>query len=300
MLLFLQDATGRVFEAFLLTAFRNRMRLATRGFSDATEIEYADGQWKTEEGAPIEIAGLIANDPERGCIPSPQSPIVCSTLQIDICLPSISSPGLATSFHTKNERVGQITMRLKSMTAIFALAISAIVFLGPTAKADDFSFSFTNTLGTVPGAVTGEILGLTNNSTSAATQVIIETFPPALNAPFSPPLDATLWSDQLENSFTEEAGVIVSGGFQAQTTFDVLGIATLSIDASGFNGLSFCHCVVGVSPYVEGDPGLAAANIQPLSSPVPEPTSVIFLITMLLAVAFMARKKQPTTPQPHF
>jgi len=123
------------------------------------------------------------------------------------------------------------------MTAIFALAIAGIVLLGPTARADNFSFSFTNTLGSVPGTVTGEILGLTNNSTSAATQVIIESFPSALNPSFSPPIDATLWAEQDENSFDEEAGVIVSGGFQAVEP--AFGISALNIDATavGYNSL---------------------------------------------------------------
>jgi hypothetical protein len=61
----------------------------------------------------------------------------------------------------------------------FALMISGIVLAAGPASADDFSFSFTNDIGNVAGTVTGEILGLTDNSTGAATDVIIESFPSA-------------------------------------------------------------------------------------------------------------------------
>jgi len=183
-------------------------------------------------------------------------------------------------------------MLRKSRTAIFALAIAGIVFFGPTARADNFKFSFTNTLGGVPGTVTGEILGLTNNSTSAATQVIIETFPAALNPSFFPPINATLWSIQIENSFTEAAGGVVSGGFEAQMPGITFGFSDLAIDSSGYNVLYLeCHCGLGGREVADGG-GLAAANIDPLgSSSVPEPTSVILLLTMLLAITFVQRKR---------
>jgi hypothetical protein len=109
-------------------------------------------------------------------------------------------------------------MRLTSMTRSFALAISGIVLLGTYAKADNFYFSFTNTIGNVPGTVTGEIEGLTNGTTSTATEVIIQSFPSALGATGelpSPPINATAWLSQIENSFTETGGVITAYDFRA-------------------------------------------------------------------------------------
>ena len=121
------------------------------------------------------------------------------------------------------------------MTRIITLAISGIVLLGTSAKADTFDFSFTNTNppGNVSGTVTGEIiLPGTNNYSGAATEVIIESFPSGLNSDLgAAPIDASLWDTQISNSFTEIGGVITSAGFNAnqvagQPLFDQLYIGS--------------------------------------------------------------------------
>jgi hypothetical protein len=55
----------------------------------------------------------------------------------------------------------------------------AIVFSGTYANADNFTFSFTGTIGingNVPGTVTGEIVGLPHNGIGPASQVIITSY----------------------------------------------------------------------------------------------------------------------------
>jgi hypothetical protein len=53
----------------------------------------------------------------------------------------------------------------------------------------NFTFSFTNTIGNTAGTVTGEVIGLKDNATSPATDVIITSYPSAMTglppAPFS-------------------------------------------------------------------------------------------------------------------
>jgi len=63
---------------------------------------------------------------------------------------------------------------------------------GPmAANALSFQSSFTNTIGNIPGAVTGRVLGLVDNTAGqAATSVIIDTYPP-LQGHVSDPLNAT-------------------------------------------------------------------------------------------------------------
>jgi hypothetical protein len=67
MLLSLQNAGGRTFEALLLAASPNRMRLAIRDFPDAVEIECACSRWQAAEGSPIQVAGIVTD--ARPCHP---------------------------------------------------------------------------------------------------------------------------------------------------------------------------------------------------------------------------------------
>jgi len=103
-----------------------------------------------------------------------------------------------------------LTLALVLLTCIPAVDAATVNFI----------FSFTNSTGNVAGTVTGEILGLLNNSTGPATHVIIDSYPGAFSpAPFSPPVDATAFPNQFLNSFTVTGGVITSARFDADTAF---------------------------------------------------------------------------------
>jgi hypothetical protein len=178
------------------------------------------------------------------------------------------------------------------MTLIFALAISGIALSSVSAKADDFSFSFTNTAGSgVPGTVTGEILGLTNNATGPAAEVLITSFPAGLDSIVgSGPINAMLWNFQEENSFTESGGEVTAGGFWAQQIIsgNVRGLQ-LFINGTtyGFNYLN----LDGTDTHeVYGDEGFAAANIEPLGSPTPEPSSFLLALGFAGVLGAFRRK----------
>lgn len=141
---------------------------------------------------------------------------------------------------------------------IFAL-ICALV--GGTSSAHaglNFDFSFTSTEGTVSGTVTGEIFGLTDNSTSAATDVVIDSYPAALSLP-STPWDIfnasgyTLVND--DNSFTVANGVVTGALFEIENGngnnggFGLDNVANESylysdlnidvVNGQGFSGITF-------------------------------------------------------------
>ena len=126
-------------------------------------------------------------------------------------------------------------MKLKVAIASAALAASALICAATPASALDFTFSFTNDVGNIPGTVTGEIFGLTNNSTSAATSVQVFTWPsgliPIASQPtYTPPLDATTWASQFGNAFTVVNSAVTNGAFHADNTTGVSNLDRLWIN----------------------------------------------------------------------
>lgn len=185
-----------------------------------------------------------------------------------------------------------LPVRLKSMRLILALAISGIALSSVSAKADDFSFSFTNTVWyAVPGTVTGEILGLTNNATGPAAEVLITSFPSGLNSVLgSGPINAMLWDQQYQNSFTESGGQVTAGGFWANDTINGWSQgAQLYINGDG-GPYNFLNLDGTDALYVWGDNGLAAANIKPLGTPTPEPSSFLLALGFAGVLGAFRRK----------
>ena len=112
---------------------------------------------------------------------------------------------------------------------LFGLGVFFVTILSaPLANADNFSFSFTGLagigfgFGDVAGTVSGEILGLTNNSTGPAADVLITSFPTGLDsvlgAAGTGPIDTMLWTNVAVNTFTEFNGVLTGGSFVASET----------------------------------------------------------------------------------
>ena len=160
------------------------------------------------------------------------------------------------------------------------LALLNLIVLGTvvtiTAQAQstlNFYFSFTGNpseYGQSSGTVTGEIFGLTDNATSSATDVVIDSFPSGINIlGVSAPLDATTWDVQYENSFTVVSGEITSASFA-------------SYDAAIAKQLGICGYSGGAYNYLELSPenviwvgnldGMSGVTFTP--APVPEPSSL--------------------------
>lgn len=101
-------------------------------------------------------------------------------------------------------------------TTVLAAATALLLVTGGV-HATTLDFSFTNTSGLVNGTVTGRILGLNPNGTSAATDVIIDSYPAGLVllGSFPTPIDVFAWTnmDVLQNTFVLSGGDFVSGGF---------------------------------------------------------------------------------------
>jgi len=186
-------------------------------------------------------------------------------------------------------------MSLISMTRVFTLAISWIVLLGASAEADDFSFSFTETLGsfgTVSGTVTVEILGLTDNATSAAAEVIIESFPSGLDSLLGPaPIDALIWSNEIKNEFTERHGQVIAGTFWAYNINQIDDERTPQInEALEINApYDLLSLNAGADLAVINVRGLAGVNIEP----VPEPSSLCLAFTIAGLIGFLRHAKSP-------
>jgi hypothetical protein len=110
-------------------------------------------------------------------------------------------------------------MKLQLMKKKFLLGVSAALaamLVSAPGHALDFTFSFTNQTGNVPGTVTGEIDGLMNNATSTPTHVTVTSFPSALGLGVSAPFDTIGDVQPGLNHFTvNAAGMITAAQYLA-------------------------------------------------------------------------------------
>jgi hypothetical protein len=165
-------------------------------------------------------------------------------------------------------------------------ALFASIALAPTAWADNFTLSFTNTDGNVPGTVTVLISGLTNNSTGAASSVTIESYPSALNPYAADPGNiATNWTYQDDNVFTETNGKLTSYYFDASTFVSGGLVLNLSIDTRIYAPYNF----FGYGNLESNDSVYIGAVETP--SAVPEPATAWFVLGGLGVLAALKRRR---------
>lgn len=161
---------------------------------------------------------------------------------------------------------------------VFA-AVTLAGLAGQVRAEQIFDFSFTNTIGNVPGSVTGEIvLPFDGDGTGAASKVLLKTFPSALSSIGAPPVDTTLWTYQELNAFTVLAGHVTGASqFYAYTSTSYpSSVIDLTITTS--------YLAYGPGPLVHGtntEVYSDATTFTPASSP--EPASLTLLGTAILA-----------------
>ena len=163
------------------------------------------------------------------------------------------------------------------MRRFLTLIAAAVALAAPlSAHALDFDFSFTNTSGNTAGTVTGEIFGLTDNATSAPTDVVITSYPAALTGLPAAPWDlytipgfefGNHGTPFLADNFTVSNGVITDALY---SLFTATGQTVLYF---GWGGLDVFanHPDVG-GQIVIADPSLADFT-RDTRGGVPEPAA---------------------------
>jgi hypothetical protein len=162
---------------------------------------------------------------------------------------------------------------MKLSTLALATILSAGTATAASAVNFDFSFSDDGSLGPfdVPGTVTGEILGLTNNATSTATHVVIESVvnPEGESLGLATPLDTI--GKVITNTFTIAGGQITAASYAAiDTSSDGY---ELLLDFNGRNSL-----YSGGTNLITGNTGGVTGITFTLAGPVPETPTWVMLV----------------------
>lgn len=173
-------------------------------------------------------------------------------------------------------------------------AVAAMTLASTPAMAVDFTFSFSTdltdpaVLNGVAGTVTGRVLGLTDNATSAATSVFIDSYSVG---GFSAPTNATLWSFQEFNSFTVVGGLITNATFHADDSSGGFDRLYINLDVGYVNGFTN-YASTGVSnrASIWNNNGLQGLTFSG-SSAVPEPASWALMIGGFALVGASLRRK---------
>ena len=113
---------------------------------------------------------------------------------------------------------------------LFAAAAALLLNGAASAHADtlSFYFSFSNTTGSAPGIVTGEITGLANSGSSSATHVYVDSYPSGLGLTLSTPFDTI--ADSALNSFTVNNDKITGALYFA------VGVGSYELGINHFSG----------------------------------------------------------------
>jgi hypothetical protein len=190
------------------------------------------------------------------------------------------------------------TMTSKMLRAAVA---AALLCTGTASRGADFIFSFgtdpsdpvlTNA---VPGTVTGRILGLPEDGTGAALQVLIDSYSP--DGTLTYPVDATAWyfSPNYLNQFTVENGDIVAALFRNDNAF-----ISSTIDQLFFNvpiyqsgGTNYASLGSNNATSIWNNQGLGGITFTRIDGAVPEPVTWALMLIGFgsVGVAFRRRRK---------
>ena len=164
---------------------------------------------------------------------------------------------------------------------LIAAAAAALVSAPPAHAGLNFDFSFNSTTND-PGTVTGEIFGLTDNATSAATDLVIDSYPAGFSAPAVPWDVFSSPSVSPDNSFTVSGGQITA----ADSRIEFLGEFGLNI----LGGLNFLE--VGAAEWLnKGGFAGVTYTADPPATNTPEPTSIALLLSGLFGLRLIGRRR---------
>src|SRR5215472_1059873 len=174
------------------------------------------------------------------------------------------------------------------------MATTVVIFCATSASATTLTLSFTNTIGGVTGTVSFEVQGLTNGTTSKATNVTLLTYPSALDPEINQEgTNVTLWTFQNVNSFTLDAsGNLTAADFDASTfnlegSVDVFVFDTITPPLPGeAPGNPSPLAFLGYGPYTgslgSGPYPNAVVSVPTVGSTAPEPSGLVLLGTGLI------------------
>jgi hypothetical protein len=180
-----------------------------------------------------------------------------------------------------------------------AVAAMAISLACGTAQASTLYFSFSNTIGTVAGTVTGEIDGLNPNGTSTPTAVLVDLYPAGLVefGSYPTPVNVTDWTGGNTaggdtDTFTLAGGNFVSGNFSIVDANGVNDQLYINSNCCGVPDTNFFNIGDNDDLYVWNDNGVGPDGISFSTTPfgsVPEPAS---LAVFGSALTLLARRRK--------
>ncbi|MFZ0334994.1 MAG: PEP-CTERM sorting domain-containing protein [Candidatus Acidiferrales bacterium] len=192
-------------------------------------------------------------------------------------------------------------LHAKFVFSIGLLGLLCLLLPG-SLRADDVTISFTNTIGGVSGTVTVEAEGLTAGTASAATSVILLSYPSALDPEIAyAGTNLTAWAYQDVNQFTlNSSGQLVSEEFDVAAFNEVGSVDIFILDSItppippepltpspiDFLGYGPYEGYVGSGPYPN-----AVATVPSTSTTTPEPSSLFLLGTGLLSLGPFIRRR---------